>query len=243
MSNYAIVTGGAGGIGEAVCRRLARSDFDVVVADLNLPAATAVASELGGDSAPLQIDVSSQASVESALTELIGVRGSPAILVNNAGWDRTKPFVETDPEFRQKVLAINLSGAIECSWHASRAMTEAGSGVIINIASDAGRVGSSGEVVYSGAKGGIIAFTKALAREVAPVIRVNCVCPGPTDTPLLEAIGEESPSLVRTLERAIPMRRIGNPEDVAGVVAFLCSEDAAYLTGQTISVSGGLTMA
>ncbi|RIK10456.1 MAG: 2-hydroxycyclohexanecarboxyl-CoA dehydrogenase [Acidobacteria bacterium] len=243
MKPYAIVTGGAGGIGKAISGRLVDDGFDVLIADLAREAAEAVATELGEGCAAIEIDVSSPISIARAFEEVIGERSAPAVLVNNAGWDLTMPFVESDLEFRQKVLAVNLSGAIECSWHASRAMLEAESGTIINVASDAGRVGSTGEVVYSGAKGGVIAFTKALAREVAPAVRVNCVCPGPTDTPLLGAIAEENPALVRALERAIPLRRIGAPADVAGVVSFLCSDDAAYMTGQTISVSGGLTMA
>lgn len=243
MTPYAIVTGGAGGIGRAICIRLAADGFDVLVADLDGEAAIALAAELGNGCAALEVDVSSPASVAGALDEAVAERSAPAVLVNNAGWDRTMPFVESDLEFRQKVLGVNLAGVVECSWHVSRAMLDAGSGTIVNIASDAGRVGSTGEVVYSGAKGGVIAFTKALARELAPVVRVNCVCPGPTDTPLLGAIADEQPALVRALERAIPLRRIGAPEDVAGVVSFLCSEDAAYMTGQTISVSGGLTMA
>lgn len=243
MKPWAIVTGGAGGIGRAICTRLAADGFDVLVADLDLDAATDLAAGLGDTCTAVEVDVSSPASVARAFETALTERLAPSVLVNNAGWDRTMPFVESNLEFRQKVLSVNLAGVIECSWHVGRAMLDAGHGTIVNIASDAGRVGSTGEVVYSGAKGGVIAFTKALARELAPAVRVNCVCPGPTDTPLLGAIAEEQPALVRALERAIPLRRIGAPDDVAGVVSFLCSSDAAYMTGQTISVSGGLTMA
>lgn len=243
MKRCAIVTGGASGIGRAICDRLKADGFGVIVADKDLEAATALANDLGDGCTAVEVDVSSPASIANAFDATLTGRRPPAVLVNNAGWDRTKPFVESDLEFRKKVLSVNLAGVIECSWHVSRAMLDAGRGIIVNIASDAGRVGSTGEVVYSGAKGGVIAFTKALARELAPEIRVNCVCPGPTDTPLLRSISKEEPALVRALERSIPLRRIGIPEDVAGVVSFLCSSDAGYITGQTISVSGGLTMA
>lgn len=214
----------------------------VVVADIDGGAAKTTASHLVTTSVGVELDVASPEEIAEVLGNVISDRGEPAILVNNAGWDRSMRFVETDLDLRERILDINLRSVIECTWQVIQPMLDAGEGVIVNIASDAGRVGSTGEVVYSGAKGGVIAFTKALAREVAPAVRVNVVCPGPTDTPLLSAMAEEQPALVRALERAIPMKRLGTPDDVAAVVGFLCSEEATYLTGQTISVSGGLTM-
>jgi 2-hydroxycyclohexanecarboxyl-CoA dehydrogenase len=168
------------------------------------------------------------------------------VLVNNAGWDELVPFLETDEPFWDRVLEINLKGCLRVTRAVLPAMVEGGWGRLVNIGSDAGRVGSSLESVYSGAKGGVIAFTKTVAREVARSgVTANTVCPGPTRTPMLEgmAAGEEGEKLINSLERAIPMRRLGEPEDVAAAVAFLASERAGFITGQTLSVSGGLTMA
>lgn len=240
----ALVTGGGGGIGAAVCRALASDGHRVAVTDIDEGAARRVAEEVQGLAAPL--DVTDAASVEVALASIRAHLGPIEILVNAAGWDELRPFVEVDEGFMAKVLAINLVGPMRVTRAALPEMIERGFGRIVSVASDAGRVGSSLEAVYSAAKGGIIAFSKAVAREVARCgITVNTVCPGPTDTPLLRRIVASSPEgskVIEAMTRAVPMRRLGTPEDVAGAVAYLCSEAAAYVTGQTLSVSGGLTM-
>jgi 2-hydroxycyclohexanecarboxyl-CoA dehydrogenase len=184
--------------------------------------------------------------VTSTIREIHGECGRIDILVNNAGWDIAMQFTESTPEFWDKVIAINLKGPLNLQHAVVPLMTEAGGGKIINIASDAGRVGSSGESVYSACKGGIIAFSKTLARETARKdVRVNVVCPGPTDTALLRSFageGEYGQKIFDGLKRAIPLKRLGQPEDIPGMVAFLASDDANFITGQVISVSGGLTM-
>ncbi len=241
----ALVTGGAGGIGAAICRALAQAGRRVAAADLDAGAAARVADPLGGIG--LQVDVTEPRSVERAVAEARSALGPVEILVNCAGWDALRPFVETDEAFQRKVLEINLAGPMRVTRAVLPAMLEAGYGRIVNVASDAGRVGSSLEAIYSGAKGGLIAFTKTIAREVARRgITANAVCPGPTDTPLLDGIREASGGGERVIEsmvRAVPMRRLGRPEDIGPAVAFLASEEAGFITGQTLSVSGGLTMA
>jgi 2-hydroxycyclohexanecarboxyl-CoA dehydrogenase len=240
MSN-ALVTGGAGGIGAAICRALAESGHRVAVCDLGADAAQRVADEIGGIA--VRLDVTVPASVSAAVEQV----GTVAVCVNAAGWDELRPFLDTDEDFDEKVLQINLRGAIRVTRAVLPGMLQAGFGRIVNIASDAGRVGSSMESVYSAAKGGVIAFTKTIARETARRgITANTVCPGPTDTPLLQgmvAAGDEGQKLIEAMTRAVPMKRLGRPEDVAAAVAFLASEEAGYVTGQTLSVSGGLTMA
>jgi 2-hydroxycyclohexanecarboxyl-CoA dehydrogenase len=224
----ALVTGGAGGIGSAIAAAL-RADHEVLTADLK-----------GAD---LTIDVTDPASVASACAEA----GAIDVLVNAAGWDELKPFLETDEDFWEHVIAVNYKGCLRTTKALLPGMVERGWGRIVNIASDAGRVGSSGESVYAGAKGAVIAFGKTVAREVATKgVTVNAVCPGPTRTPMLEGMAgtdERGAKLMAALERAVPMKRIGEPSDVAAAVAFLASEQAGYITGQTLSVSGGLTMA
>jgi 2-hydroxycyclohexanecarboxyl-CoA dehydrogenase len=235
----ALITGGAGGIGSATASRLAADGASVVVADVDLSAAERVAAGLGGRAA--KVDVTSVASIR----EMVEQVGPIDVLVNNAGWDRVQRFVDSDETFWDKVLAINLKGQIACAHAVLPGMIERKQGRIICIASDAGRVGSSGEVVYSAAKGGVIAFTKALAREVARFsICVNAVAPGPADTPFLKIFSEDPSNerIVEAMVRATPLKRLAQPVDVAGVVAFLASDDAAFMTGQTVSVSGGLTM-
>jgi 2-hydroxycyclohexanecarboxyl-CoA dehydrogenase len=240
MSNQkrAFVTGGAGGIGAEICRALAVDGHRVAVADLDRDAAAAVADEIGG--LAVALDVTDAGSVEAATAAEID------ICVNCAGWDRFLPFLETDEAFAEKVIAINLHGAIRVTRNVLPQMVERGWGRIINIASDAGRVGSSLEAVYSGAKGGVIAFTKTIAREFARYeITANSVCPGPNDTALLSDIADarrNGEKIVSALRDAAPMRRLGTPEDVAPAVAFLASDGAGFITGQTLSVSGGLTM-
>jgi len=240
----ALVTGAASGIGRAVALRLGDEGCRVAAVDLNLEGARATAAELGDRGRALQADVAylsaMRAAVEAAEREL----GPVAVLVSCAGWDVVQPFVESTEETWDRVIAVNLRGTIACTRAVLDGMIERNGGAIVNISSDAGRVGSSGEVVYSGAKAGIIGFSKAVAREVARHgIRVNVVCPGPTDTPMMEATREANPRLGDALVRAIPFRRLARPEEIAAAVAFFASDEAAYVTGQTLSVSGGLTMA
>jgi 2-hydroxycyclohexanecarboxyl-CoA dehydrogenase len=242
----AIVTGGGGGIGSALCRRLAEEGAKIGVMDLRADAAAKVADEIGRGATPLACDITDLASVTSAVATFEADQGPIDVLVNNAGWDKFAYFLETTPEDWDKIIAINLRGPIHLHHAVLRGMQKRRRGRVINIASDAGRVGSSMEAVYSACKGGIIAFTKTIAREMARSnVTVNCVCPGPTDTPLLAQFlggGEQGEKAYEGLKRSIPLKRLGQPDDLAGIVAFLASEDAAYITGQVISVSGGLTM-
>lgn len=247
MSNStrtALVTGAAGGIGCAISVALAARGTRVVVADLDIERAAAVAGEIAG--LGVHVDVTDPQSLRSAL-ELSRARFGPIeVLVNCAGWDEARPFLETDDVFSAKVVEINLMGPIRVCRAVLPDMLAAGWGRIINIASDAGRVGSSNESIYSAAKGGLIAITKTLAREFATQgVTVNAVSPGPTDTPLFASLagaGGSSAKTMAALERAVPMRRLGRPADVAGAVAFLASDEAGYITGQTLSVNGGLAM-
>jgi 2-hydroxycyclohexanecarboxyl-CoA dehydrogenase len=243
----AIVTGGASGIGRAIALALGAEGARVAVLDLNEAGAVAVAAEIAnanGEARPWQVDVAAPARVEAAVAEVISRWGTVHILVNCAGWDKPIPFVETTPDFWDRVLAINLKGPIACTRAVLPPMIAQGYGKIVSIASDAGRVGSTGEALYSAAKGGLIAFTKTIARETARHrINVNCVCPGPSDTPLFQKeFAGPSPKLAESLKRVIPWGRLGTPEDIAPAVVFLASDDAGYITGQTLSVSGGLTM-
>lgn len=241
----ALVTGGAGGIGSALCRSLAADGWRVAVADLSATAAQPLADEIDG--MPVELDVTDALSVSEALQQTSRKLGTPDALVNCAGWDDLMPFLETDDAFSAKVLEINLTGPIRLTRAVLPGMVDQGWGRIINIGSDAGRVGSSLEAVYSAAKGGLIAFTKTIAREFARKgITANTVCPGPTDTPLLSSIvaaEENAERVIASMTKAVPMRRLGRPEDLGPAVAFLASEGAGYITGQTLSVSGGLTMA
>jgi 2-hydroxycyclohexanecarboxyl-CoA dehydrogenase len=241
----AFVTGGGGGIGGAICRALADAGCRVAVADLSLPDAQKVADEIDG--LAVELDVTKPESVAAAIARTERELDPVDILVNCAGWDEFKPFTETDEAFTSKVLEINLAGPMRVTRVVLPGMVERGWGRIINIASDAGRVGSSLEAVYSGAKGGLIAFTKTVAREVARHgVTANSVCPGPTETPFLARVTSDAPDAEKVLAamtRAVPMRRLGRPEDIAPAVAFLASEEAGFITGQTLSVSGGLTMA
>jgi 2-hydroxycyclohexanecarboxyl-CoA dehydrogenase len=245
----ALVTGGARGIGRAIALALAEDGRSVAVGDLleteARETASLAAQRHGVRGVAVALDVTDGGSVERAVQEAERELGPLDVLVNNAGWDELLPFVETDEAFWDRVIEINFKGCLRTTRVVLPGMLERGFGRIVNVASDAGRVGSSFESVYSGAKGGVVAFTKTIAREAARAgVTANAVCPGPTRTPLLEgmAAGERS-GLIESLERAVPMRRLGEPGDVAAAVAFLASERAGYITGQTLSVSGGLTMA
>ena len=243
-----MVTGGANGIGAAIARRLAEEGSVVAILDLDAVAGEKVAGEIkaaGGRASSHAVDISDYDAVKRAVESIESASGPVSFLVNNAGWDRAANFLDTTPEFWSKVIAINLYGPLNVSHIVLRGMAARRFGRVVNIASDAGRVGSSGEAVYSACKGGMIAFSKTMARElVSKGVIVNTLCPGPTDTAILRSFleGPDGAKIAEGLKRAIPMRRLGVPEDYPGLVAFLLSDDAAYITGQTISVSGGLTM-
>jgi 2-hydroxycyclohexanecarboxyl-CoA dehydrogenase len=234
----AVVTGGGGGIGGAVCRRLAAEGARVVVTDVDQAAAERIASEIGGQGHRLDITQPEDAA------RLAASIGDVDVLVNNAGWDRVMNFLDTEAGFWNRNITINLLGPIGVTHAFARGMAERGRGRIVNVASDAGRTGSSGETVYAAAKGGVIAFTKSLARELARRnVNVNCVCPGPTETAFLEVFKSEGgDKILEAMRRAIPFKRFATTDEIAAAVAFLASDDAAYITGQTLSVSGGLTM-
>lgn len=241
----AFVTGAGRGMGRAIAERLAGEGARVAVTDVDRDAAATTAAGIGEAAVGLRVDVTNPASVHTGLLEATSTLGPLDVLVNNAGWDKIAPFLDTDEELWDRIIDINLKGMLHCTKAVLPGMVQRQAGRVINISSDAGRVGSTGEAVYSATKAGIIGFTKTLAREMARHgITVNVVSPGPTATPLLdELIGQGNERLIESLRRGIPMQRLGRPEDVAGAVAFLASDDAGYITGQTLSVSGGLTMA
>lgn len=249
-NRMAIVTGGAGGIGQAICRRFAEEGAKVAVFDIDGAAAEALAAAIregGGEARAYAVDLTDQASVVAAVAKAEADLGATDVLVNNAGWDRAAPFLDTDKALWEKIVAVNLYGPLHMHHAVLKGMVARGSGRVVNVASDAARVGSSGEAVYSFCKGGLLSFSKTIAREVARKrITVNVVCPGPTDTALFHDFageGEKGEKLRAALTAAIPFRRLGQPDDLPGIVAFLASDDAAFITGQVISVSGGLTMA
>ena len=245
----ALVTGAGSGIGRAIAQRLAEEGMTVGVLDINEAAAaqTVDAIRSGGGRAEAQVcDITDYDGVRKAVTSIEERIGPTWALVNNAGWDKPIPFLKTTPDFWQKVVNINYFGPLHMTHAVAPGMVARNGGRIIFIASDAGRVGSSGEVVYSGCKGATIAFAKALAREVSRNnVLLNCVCPGPTNTPAMDAfVGtDEAGKKIRdAMVRGVPLGRIGEPSDYPGLVAFLASDDASFMTGQTISVSGGLSM-
>lgn len=245
----AVVTGAAGGIGRAICLRFVDEGVKLIATDLNESALNDVAKDLqakGGEILPLAFDIARLDDVQSAVGRAIERLGTIDILVNNAGWDIAKPFLESDPELWDKIIAINLRGPLNLHKVVLPHLIAAGGGKVVNVASDAGRVGSSGESVYSACKGGLIAFSKTLAREHArDNVRINVVCPGPTDTALLRSFvgdGEYGQKIYDGLKKAIPLKRLGQPDDIPGMIAFLASDDANFITGQVISISGGLTM-
>jgi len=245
----AVVTGAGGGIGAAICERLAEEGCHIALFDRDADALRAAGEKIQALSRRMSthvVDISDYDGVRDALASIESSQGGIDVLINNAGFDQFANFLDTTPEQWESIIAVNLRGTLNMHHLVLPGMRDRGTGRVVNIASDAGRVGSSMEAVYSACKGGIIAFTKSVARELARTgVRLNVVCPGPTDTPLLAqflAGGEDGAKTLQALERAVPMKRIGRPDDVPGIVAFLASDDAEYITGQVISVSGGLTM-
>jgi len=242
-----IVTGGGSGIGREVCRRFGQEGSEVAVLDRDSVGSTETVRliiEEGGKASAYATDITDRDAVDAAVAEV--AKGGPIdVLVNNAGWDEIMPFLDSDVTLWKKVIDINFYGPLHMHQAVLPIMVANGGGRVVNIASDAGRVGSSGESVYAGCKGGIIAFTKSMAREMARKgIVLNAVCPGPTDTPLFAQVarGETGAKIAEGLKRAIPMKRLAMPSDYPGIICFLSSEDAGFITGQVISVSGGLTM-
>jgi 2-hydroxycyclohexanecarboxyl-CoA dehydrogenase len=248
MGRVAFVSGAGRGIGRAIALRLAAHGDEVAIGDIRTgDAAETVTAieETGGRAVAVELDVTDSASVASAVEQTLDLLGPVEILVNNAGWDEMRPFLETEEPFWDRVIEVNFKGCLRLTRATLPGMVERNWGRIVNIGSDAGRVGSSLESVYSGAKGAVIAFTKTVAREVARSgVTANVVCPGPTDTPMLAEVATgQGEKIIEAMTRAVPMKRLGAPEDVANAVAFLSSDEASFITGQTLSVSGGLTMA
>jgi 2-hydroxycyclohexanecarboxyl-CoA dehydrogenase len=242
-----LLTGGASGIGRAAAIRLAQEGCQVGILDLDAAGAEETVRLCGAKARAWTADIADRGAVERAVAGFEAAFGPPDLLANIAGWDLVKNFLDTDPALWDRIIRINLYGPLHMHHVVVRGMAERGFGRVVNVASDAGRVGSSGEAVYAACKGGIIAFTKTLARELARKgVTLNVLCPGPTDTPLFDSVLAGSPAgakIGEAMARAIPLKRIGRPDDYPGIIAFLLSDDAAYITGQTISVSGGLTMA
>lgn len=249
QNRIVVVTGGGGGIGGATCRRFAGEGAAVAVFDLNLEAAEKVAAGIrteGGRAQAFRCDITDRASVDAAVIAAEKELGPIDVLVNNAGWDVFKPFTKTEPVQWDRLIAINLTGALHMHHAVLPGMAARKTGRIVNIASDAARVGSSGEAVYAACKGGLVSFSKTIAREHARHgINVNVVCPGPTDTALFAEYKEGAGNpekLMEAFTRSIPLGRIGQPDDLPGAILFFASDDAAFVTGQVLSVSGGLTM-
>jgi len=245
----AFITGAASGIGRATAHRLAAAGVRVAVADLNVDGARQVEQQIraaGGDAAAVEVDVTRFDAVQAAVQRTRDALGPITILVNNAGWDRIEPFMNNPPELWDQLIAINLKGPIHCCRAVVDDMIAAGGGKIVSISSDAARVGSTGEAVYAACKGGIISLSKSLARELARhKINVNVICPGITDTALITAVTELEfgKRVIDAVVRTIPFRRMAQPEEIAAAIAFFVSPDADFVTGQVLSVSGGLTMA
>lgn len=246
----AVVTGGGRGIGQAIAAALSEQGRRVAVLDIRedeARTAAAAITETGGTAAAYRVDITDSDAVNETFLAVADELGPVDVLVNNAGWDELKPFLATDEDFWDRIIETNYKGALRTCRAVLPGMVEREWGRIVNIGSDAGRVGSSLEAVYSGAKGGVIAFSKTLARETARTgVTVNVVCPGPTETPLLDEIvgaSNDGAKVIAGMTRSVPMKRLGQPSDVAAAVAYFTSEAASFTTGQTLSVSGGLTMA
>lgn len=245
----ALVTGGGRGIGRTICLRLAEEGARVAVVDVLEKEAEETAAEIkrkDGQAIAVKTDVTQLDQVRACVRKVEETWGPVEILVNNAGWDKVEPFVESQPETWERVIGINLKGPIHFCHTVVPKMVERGEGKIITISSDAGRVGSSGEAIYAACKAGVIGLSKTLARELARAkINVNVVCPGPTDTALLKEVtsGERGARIIEAMVKAVPFRRLGQPEEIAAAVAFFASPDSDFVTGQVLSVSGGLTMA
>ncbi|MFZ0887126.1 MAG: 3-oxoacyl-ACP reductase family protein [Candidatus Binataceae bacterium] len=242
----AIVTGAAQGIGRAIATRLASEGAKVALCDIQRDGANRSADEIrqtGFQARAFELDVTSLDQALAAVDAIERELGPIDVLVNNAGWDKVEPFLDSTPETWEMVIAVNFRGAINCCKAVAPRMQAHGGGKIVSISSDAARIGSTGEAVYAGCKAAIIAFSKTLARELAQSrINVNVVCPGPTQTALLRDAMAGREKVLEAMARGIPLRRLGQPEDLAGAVAFFASSDADYVTGQVLSVSGGLTM-
>lgn len=242
----AFITGAGRGMGREIAGTLASKSMNIIVTDVNMENAEETVSMLkkeGAEAVAVFCDVTKLESVQEAVNKSIAHFGKIDVLVNNAGWDKVEPFLKSEPSTWKTIIDINLMGQIHTCKVILPIMIENGYGKVVNISSDSGRVGSSGEAVYSAAKGGIISLTKTLAREMARhKINVNCISPGPADTPLFKEIGSYNEGIAAALEKAIPFRRLAQPSDIANAVAFFISEEAGYITGQTLSVSGGLTM-
>jgi len=240
----ALVTGGASGIGRATVMELARSGARVICLDVNMQKGAELVKEASATNFKVEfepVDLADNASVQDCITAVLKRYPQLDILVNAAGWNDIQPFLENPPEYMDRVIAVNLGGMLHLTQAVLPAIIAAGKGKIVNVASDAGRVGSSGETTYAAAKGGVIAFTKSLAREVARhSINVNCVCPGPTDTPMLQSRPDK---LKEAFLRAIPLHRFAKPQEIADAILFFASSRSDYITGQVLSVSGGLTFA
>jgi 2-hydroxycyclohexanecarboxyl-CoA dehydrogenase len=240
----ALITGAASGIGRATAQAFAEAGAKVILADIDEAGGAKAAAELraGGHTADyVSVDLTKPGSIDAFAAGVLQRFGAPDVIVNGAGWGKNHPFVEGTPDLWEKMVALNFVGPMQLVKALLPAMIERRSGRIINVSSDAGRVGSLGETVYSGAKGGLIAFTKSLAREVSRYqINVNCVCPGPTDTPLMAVVPDK---VKEALTKAIPFRRLGKPQEIADAILFFASDRSSYVTGQVLSVSGGLTMA
>jgi len=246
VQRVAFVTGAGRGIGREIARTLASKSMKVIVSDVNRENAeetVSIVQNEGGEAVAIYCDVTNLESVKEAVAASLTHFETIDVLVNNAGWDKIEPFLKSEPSTWKTIIDINMMGQIHTCKEVLPVMIKNGYGKVINIASDSGRVGSSGEAVYSAAKGGVIAFTKTLAREMARhKLNINCIAPGPADTPLFQEIGLQNEGIAAALEKAIPFRRLAQPSDIANAVAYFASDEAGYVTGQTLSVNGGLTM-
>ena len=243
----AIVTGGGSGIGRATALKLAGLGATVAIADINEEGGRKVVQEitdLGATALFVKTDISDFAQTREMAKRVVDTFGRIDVLVNNAAWDKIQPFMENDPALWERLININLKGPIYVTRAVLEHMTKQETGgAIVNVASDAAKVGSTGEAVYSATKGGVYAFTKSIAREMARhKIRVNSICPGPTQTPLFEDVARTMPKVVEAIKKAIPMRRVAKPEEQANAIVWLASDEAGYITGQALSVNGGLNM-